>query len=50
MEHDFFDMYLEEMRDITPLDRDEMNYVLEGTARATRGPQPPGGGVPEGGA
>ena len=33
MEHDFFDMYLEEMGDITPLDRDEMNSVLEGTAR-----------------
>ena len=37
MEHDFFDMYLEEMRDITPLDRDEMNYVLEGTARGDAG-------------
>ncbi|MFR1131975.1 MAG: RNA polymerase subunit sigma-70, partial [Enterocloster bolteae] len=33
MEHDFFDMYLEEMRGITPLDRDEMVSVLEGTAR-----------------
>ena len=33
MEHDFFDMYLEEMGDITPLDRDEMVSVLEGTAR-----------------
>ncbi|MBS5402243.1 sigma-70 domain-containing protein [Enterocloster sp.] len=32
MEHDFFDMYLEEMRGITPLDRDEMVSVLEGTA------------------
>ena len=33
MEHDFFDMYLEEMRGITPLDRDEMVSVLEGIAR-----------------
>ena len=33
MEHDFFDMYLEEMRSITPLERDEMVSVLEGTAR-----------------
>ena len=32
MEHDFFDMYLEEMRGIIPLDRDEMVSVLEGTA------------------
>ena len=32
MEHDFFDMYLEEMRGITPLDKDEMVSVLEGTA------------------
>ena len=32
MEHDFFDMYLEEMRGFTPLDRDEMVSVLEGTA------------------
>ena len=37
MEHDFFDMYLEEMGDITPLDRDEMNSVLEGTARGDAG-------------
>ena len=37
MEHDFFDMYLEEMRDITPLDRDEMASVLEGTARGDAG-------------
>ena len=33
MEHDFFDMYLEEMRGIAPLDRDELVSVLEGTAR-----------------
>lgn len=39
MEHDFFDMYLEEMRGITPLDRDEMVSVLEGIARATRQPE-----------
>lgn len=32
-----FDMYLEEMGDITPLDRDEMNSVLEGTARGDAG-------------
>ena len=37
MEHDFFDMYLEEMRGITPLDRDEMVSVLEGTARGDAG-------------
>ncbi|ANU50060.1 RNA polymerase subunit sigma-70 [Enterocloster clostridioformis] len=37
MEHDFFDMYLEEMGDITQLDRDEMNSVLEGTARGDAG-------------
>ena len=37
MEHDFFDMYLEDMGDITPLDRDEMNSVLEGTARGDAG-------------
>ena len=37
MEHDFFDMYLEEMRDIVPLDRDEMDSVLEGTARGDAG-------------
>ena len=37
MEHDFFDMYLEEMRDITPLDRDEKASVLEGTARGDAG-------------
>ena len=33
MEHDFFDMHLEEMRGIAPLDRDELVSVLEGTAR-----------------
>ena len=32
MEHDFFDMYFEEMRGIIPLDSDEMVSVLEGTA------------------
>ena len=37
MEHDFFDMYLEEMRSITPLERDEMVSVLEGTARGDAG-------------
>ena len=33
MEQDFFDMYLEEMGDITPLDSNEKGSVLEGTAR-----------------
>ena len=37
MEHDFFDMYLEEMRSITPLERDEMVSVLERTARGDAG-------------
>lgn len=50
MEHDFFDMYLEEMRSITPLERDEMVSVLEGTARGDAGAQPPGGGLPGGSA
>lgn len=33
MEHDFFEMYLEEMGDIAPLTREERTAVLEGTAR-----------------
>ena len=37
MEQDFFDMYLEEMGDITPLDSNEKGSVLEGTARGDAG-------------
>lgn len=37
MEHVFFDVYLEEMRDIMPLDRNEMVSVLERTARGDAG-------------
>lgn len=37
MEQDFFDMYLEEMGDITPLDSNEKVSVLEGTARGDAG-------------
>ena len=33
MEHDFFEMYLEEMGDIAPLTREERTAVLEGTAK-----------------
>mgnify|MGYP003379286482 CR=1 FL=1 len=46
MDHDFFEMYLEELGAVIPLSESEKRIVLEGSSGECEGSEPSGRGKP----